>query len=110
MLVVDGVLRETGDDTLDMEVDEVIDSPYLSLTVLVRVGSDDRIARPLCFRLDTIEDRRIIMRHEIRYDNAYDARCLFPQTLCEGVRTLVHTFRQILDLFLHFLSDFRTVA
>ena len=44
MAVVGGVLRQTGDDALHMEADEIVDGTHLGLGVLVGVGTDHRVA------------------------------------------------------------------
>ena len=41
MAVVGGVLRQTGDDALYMQADEVVDDTHLGLALFVGVGTDD---------------------------------------------------------------------
>ena len=55
MTVISGILSQTGDDSLHMQTDEIVDGPHLSLTVLMGVRTDNRIARLARLLLDTVK-------------------------------------------------------
>ena len=110
MTVVGGILRQTGDDALDMQTDEVVDGTDLCFGILMRIGTDDRIALLACLILDAVEDGGIVMRDQIRHHHTYHPRGLLTETLRKGIRTVIQAFGQFLDLCLHVLSYLRTTA
>ena len=75
--VVAGILRQTGNDALDMQVDEVIDGFHLELAILVSVGTDDRVTGLAGLVLDTIEHSRIVVRNQVRHYHADNPGRLF---------------------------------
>ena len=75
--VVARILRQTGNDALDMQVDEVIDGFYLELAILVGVGADDRVTGLAGLVLDTIEHSRIVVRNQVRHYHTDDSWRLF---------------------------------
>ena len=77
MTVVGGALRQTGDDTLDVQTDEVVDDTYFGITLLMGVGTDDAIAALGSLLLDTIEHGSIIVGDQIGHDNSNNFGCLF---------------------------------
>ena len=107
MTVVGGALRQTGDDTLDVQTDEVVDDTHFSITLLMGVGTDDAIAALGSLLLDTIEHGSIVMGDEIGHDDSNHPRSLFAKTLCKGVGAVVQTACQFLHALLHFLSYLR---
>ena len=110
MRIVGGVLRQTGDDTLHVQVDEIVDGPHLVLTVLMGVGTDHRVARLPGLVLDTVEHGGIIVGHQVGHHHTDHARRLFSETLCKRIGTIVQSLCQFLHLFLHLLPNLRRTA
>ena len=110
MAVVSGILRQTGNDTLDMKADEVIDDTHFGFALLMGIGTDDGVATLSRLILNAVEHRGIVMTYEVRYDDANHPRCLLAQTLCKGVRAIVQFLGQCLHPLLHLLSDLRRTA
>ena len=108
--VVCGVLGEAGDDALDVEADEIVDSAHFSLAVLMGIGTDDGIARLASLILDAVENGRIVMRHQIGDYHPDDPRGFLAEALGKGVRPIVHLLGEFLDSLLHLVPDFRTAA
>ena len=105
MTIVSGILRQTGDDALHVQTDEVVDGPYLSFTIFVGVRTDHGITILTRLLLDTIEHSRIVVRHQIGNHHTNNSRSLLTQTLCKRVRSVVKTFSQFFDFCLHLQSD-----
>ena len=110
MLVVGGVLRQTGDDALDMQADEIVDGLDLGIGILMRIGADDRIALLAGLILDAIEHGGIIMGDQIGHHHAYHPRGLLTQALRKRIGTIITALGQFLDLCLHVLPDLGTAA
>ena len=110
MAIVSGILRQTGDDTLDMETDEVIDDAHFSFALLVGIGTDDGVTALGRLILNAVEHRGIIVANEVRYDDANHPRRLLAQTLCKGVRAVVQFLGQCLHPLLHLLPNLGRTA
>ena len=110
MAIVAGVLRQTGYDTLDMERDKVINGLYLDFTILVSVGTDDRIACLAGLVLNAIEHCSIVMGNKIGHHHTDNPGGLLAETLRKGIRPVVHLFGQGLNLLLHLATYLRRIA
>ena len=108
--IVGGVLRQTGDDTLYMHIEKVIQSLRLALMVFMTVGTDDGIAQLGGIVFDAIEDSGIIMGNEIWHDDTNHSRSFLAETLGERIRAIVQLLGELLHLLGHLLSYFMTVS
>ena len=104
MAVVGGVLRQTGDDALYMQADEVVDDAHLGLALFVGVGTDNGIATLGSLLLDAVEHRGIVVTHQIGNDNANHPRGFLTQTLGKRIGTVVQLLSQRLHPLLHLLT------
>ena len=102
--IVGSVLCKTGQNSLDVEVDEVVDGAYLGLHVLMTVGTDDAIALTGGLLFDAVEDGTEEVADEIGYDNADDLGLLMAQRAGKGIGTVVELLGQRLDALLHLLT------
>ena len=108
--VVGGVLGQTCDDALNMEVDEVVDGLLLTRVVLMRVGADDGVAERAGEVLYAVEDSGVIMSDKIRNHHTDNPRSFLAEALGERIRTIVKLLGQLLDALLHLLANLVAVA
>ena len=110
MTVVYGILRQTGDDTRHVHIDEVVDHCLLTLMIFMRVGTDDCITIFQGILLYSIEHRGIVVGHQIGHHHPDLPRHFHAQTLSEGVRTVVQILSQLLYALLHLITHLMRIT
>lgn len=79
MTIVYCVLRQTGDDALQVHVEEILHRLFLALCIFMTIGAHHRIALLGGIVFDAVEHGRIIVGNEIGNDDTYHL-----QPPCEG--------------------------
>ena len=110
MVIVPRRLRQTGNDTLHMQSDEVVHRHRLVLHSFVTIDTEHAVPCLTSLILYAVQHGSIIMRHKVRHNDANHLRRLLTQTLGKGIRTVVQLLGQILHALLHLLADFRRTA
>ena len=110
VFVVGSILRQAGDDTSHMQVDEVVDGRLFLLVALVRVAADDGVAILPCPLLDAVEHAGKVVGHQVGHHNAYHPWCFLPQAAREGVGAVVQLLGQLLDTLFHLVAHLVRIA
>ena len=110
MRIVGGILRQTGDDTLYMHIEEVVECLGFTLMALMTIGTNHRIAQLRGIVFNTVEHGGIIMGYQIRYDYTNHPRSLLAKTLSKGIWTVVELLGKLLDLPGHLLAHLMAIA
>src|SRR5574344_148832 len=100
----------TGHDSFNVHSNKVVYDSRLYFMIFMTVRTNHRISRFCGVVFDTFQNRRIIMSHDIRHYDTYNAGGFPTKTLGERIWTVIHFFSQHLYTFLHILTYFWTLS